>query len=311
VRSLTITTANDAVERDPASYQLFGTNDPITSAAHSTGTNENWTLISSGLLSLPAGRNTVGETYTFLNDTHYNSFRLIFPTVKNAVTANSMQIAEVQLGAVDIGTAPAPIPDVTTPGDFIIPIDLDAGPGNLSSSPGAEQAPLAIDNKIGTKYLNFGDPNSGSNSELNTGFIVTPSNNPAGYAVTSLTITTANDAQERDPASFELYGTNDPITSTAHGPGNSEMWTLIASGALNLPAARNTVGPTVNFVNTTHYSSFRLVFPTVKNVGAANSMQIAEVQLGATAIPAVPEPASAMLGALALGAMALRRRRAA
>lgn len=299
LRGLTITTANDAVERDPTSFEVYGTNDAIMSIPHSDGSAENWTLIAGGDLLLPDARQTVGPTAAFFNNTHYQSFRVVFPTVKNEAGANSMQIAEIRLDAVDIGTPfiPPPIDDVTMPGDFIIAVDLD---GN-SSSPGGEPSPLAIDNNTGTKYLNFGEEFSG--------LIVTPSNNPDNYAVTSLTITTANDAEDRDPTSFILFGTNDAISSADHSTGDGEFWELIAQGVLDLPAARNTVGPTVMFDNETHYDSFRLIFPTVKNAGTANSMQIAEIQLGATAFIAdVPEPGTAVLGLIGLVGLAARRR---
>jgi hypothetical protein len=138
---------------------------------------------------------------------------------------------------------------------------------------------------------------------------VTPSNNPANFAVTSLTITTANDVAARDPASFELFGTDDPITSAAHSTGEIEAWILIASGALSLPNDRLTVGPTVSFANSTHWTSFKLLFPTVKDAQAANSMQIAEVQLDATEISSVPEPATALLSLMGLAALALNCRR--
>ena len=118
---------------------------------HSTGTAENWTLIAAGALSLPSARNTVGPTVEFPNDTYYQSFRLIFPTVKNPVSANSMQLAELQLDANDIGSpqpAALPIPDVTNNGDSIIAIDLDGD----SSSPPAEGPANTIDNTLG-RYL--------------------------------------------------------------------------------------------------------------------------------------------------------------
>ena len=295
VRSLTITTANDHDERDPSSFALYGTNDSITSTNDSTGTAENWTFIAAGALSLPAARNTVGATVEFPNNTHYESFRLIFPTVNNPGSADSMQLADLQLDANAIGSvqpAALSIPDVTNNGDSIIAIDLDGG----SASPGAEGPANAIDNTL-AKYLNQGGSNSG--------LIVTPSLNPDWYLVTSLTITTANDAEGRDPASFELYGTNDPITSTDHSTGTEENWSLIAAGALSLPSARNTVGPTVSFYNPNHYDSFRLIFPTLKDSGNP-LMQIAEVQLGATP---VPEPSTFLLSALGLLSLALVGRR--
>src|SRR3990172_1441349 len=92
---------------------------------------------------------------------------------------------------------------ILAPSDFIIAIDAD---GN-SSSPDAEQVPEAIDGITaggGAKYLNFGAENSG--------FIVTPS--LGSSVVTSFVIWTANDGEERDPATWALYGTNEPIVST-------------------------------------------------------------------------------------------------
>jgi len=145
----------------------------------------------------------------------------------------------------------------------IIPVDEDG----FSNSPDNERAPNAIDGNVATKYLNFGEEGSG--------FILSPSVSPS--VVTRFQITTANDAPERDPATWELYGTNDAITSGEHSDGTGENWTLIASGAVALPTTRNTLGPMVNFTNSTAYASYKMLFPTVKNAGAANSMQIAEI----------------------------------
>ena len=186
-----------------------------------------------------------------------------------------------------------PIADVTNPGDFIIAIDLDGGSGY----PGTETPQNAIDNTL-AKYLNFGGPNSG--------FIVTPSNNPSNYAVDSFTITTANDVPGRDPSSYALYGTNATILSTDNSTGGAEPWTLITSGVLSLPAARDTIGPTVNFSNLVHYDSFRMVFPTLSG---DSLMQFAEIQFGASELPIpAPEPGTLML-AFAGAALVVRRKR--
>jgi hypothetical protein len=119
-------------------------------------------------------------------------------------------------------------------------------------------------------------------------------------------LTTANDAVDRDPASYELYGTNDAIQSVDNSDGNGgEVWTLISSGPLSLPAARNDATTIVPINASTAYSSYRIVFPTVKNATGANSMQIADVQLYA-----VPEPASLAMACVALAAACgIRRRR--
>lgn len=247
VRSFQIMTANDAVPRDPASYQLFGTNDPIMSLNNSYGTAENWTLISEGALPLPTDRNTLGPVISVANEASFTSYKMLFPTRVNDPATGLMQIAEASFYSTSDGTGP----DILNPGDVVLAVDATIRTG------------------LETKYLSFGEENSG--------VIVTPG--VGAKVVTSLQITTANDAPERDPASFEIYGTNDPITSTEDSTGTAENWTLIASGALNLPDARMTAGEIVTFANNTAYTSYKIVFPTVKDAEVANSLQFAGLQL--------------------------------
>src|SRR5688572_10461686 len=147
--------------------------------------------------------------------------------------------------------------------DPIIGIDSDP-PAPASSSPasGNENVDRAIDNNPATKYLNFG--------ETGTGLIVT-----AGPSIVqSMTFTTANDDERRDPASYQLFGTNAPVVSGNHSAGLDEPWTLISSGGLSLPVTRLTLSSPVDVTNSTSYSAYKLVFPTIKNT-ATNSMQIA------------------------------------
>ena len=259
VGSFQITTANDVEERDPASWILYGTNDPITSADNSTGSSENWTQIDTGAVALPSARNTAGANVTVSNSTQYTSYRMVFPTLKNAAVTDSMQIAEVQFFGELAGSTP-----LLSPGSTIIAVDANPGDSNY---PGAESPQNAIDGTL-DKYLNFG--------EVNSGFIVTPSGTTT--VVESFQITTANDAEERDPSQWALYGTNDAITSTDNSTGSQENWTLIDSGSLSLPSARNTVGSLVSVNNSTSYTSYRMFFTAVKNAAFANSMQIAEIE---------------------------------
>jgi hypothetical protein len=65
-----------------------------------------WTLIASGSLGLPDTRFAVSDV-NFANLTAYSAYLLIFPTVKNAASANSMQISEVEfLGASAVPAVP-------------------------------------------------------------------------------------------------------------------------------------------------------------------------------------------------------------
>jgi hypothetical protein len=169
---------------------------------------------------------------------------------------------------------------------------------NVNNWPGGESPDHAIDG-VGQKYLNFG--------REDTGFIVTPASGSS--VVTKLKFWTANDAVPRDPASFELWGTNAAISGS--GPFALAGFEQIASGPLALPASRNPGGANellstnsqiVSFDNSDAYTSYLVLFPTVKDGAAANSMQIAEVQAN------IPEPSTLAL-VLVLAGLAIVRRR--
>lgn len=170
----------------------------------------------------------------------------------------------------------------------------------VNNFPSGESPDHVVDG-VGAKYLNF--------AKTNTGFIVTPLLGPS--VATSIKLWTANDSESRDPATYEVYGTNSSVSGG--GPFSLGTFSLISSGGLSLPASRNAGGlallddansQTVSFSNSTSYSTYLVLFPTVKDAAAANSMQIAEVQLFTTD---VPEPAA--LSLIALGGLALARRR--
>jgi hypothetical protein len=188
--------------------------------------------------------------------------------------------------------------DVTSPTDALVQVDgIDDDDGSAGPPPAAEGVENAINN-VTQKYLNFLD--------LGSGFIVTPET--GATVVEGIRLYTANDAIERDPASFVLEGSN----SGPEGP-----FTVIAEGDLSLPEQRNEGGDipidpslwnqTVLFDNDQAYTSYRVTFPTLRDAAAANSMQIADVEL-----LGVPEPsgiALAVLGLLGLCCRGWRRRR--
>src|SRR5205809_3286214 len=142
----------------------------------------------------------------------------------------------------------AQLSDITQPGDPIV--------ATSNNTPGSEGVANAIDNQP-TKYLNF--------DKLNTGFTVSPR---VGLSVVQcLTLTSANDAPERDPASYVLSGSYD-----------GSNFTQIASGSIPVFTNRF-VKITILFDNKIPYLQYRLIFPDVANASAANSMQISEVEL--------------------------------
>jgi hypothetical protein len=151
VTGLRFTTANDSPARDPMTFTLEG-----TLGDANTGP---WTLIASGNTGLSTDRFATAPDVTFANSIAYKAYRILFPTVRDAVGANSMQIAEVAF--LDAGGN-----DVTAPGDLVIPTS-----GN---HPAGEPAPAAIDDNNNTKYLNF--------DKLNTGFVVAPTSGTAPAA---------------------------------------------------------------------------------------------------------------------------------
>ncbi|MBP7051800.1 MAG: hypothetical protein KBE65_12370 [Phycisphaerae bacterium] len=264
VQSFVITTANDSETRDPATWELYGTNDAITSADNSTGTAENWTLIASGTIALPAERLTVGPVVSFESFEVYTSFKMLFPTTKGA---SSMQIADVAF---------YPLPDavggnVLAVGNAILAVEQ----GWQSRYPANEAPAKCIDGDVNTKYLNFGEDDSG--------FIVTPLVGPS--MLDSFQITTANDHPQRDPVVWMIYGTNDVIVTPDNGDGLSENWTLICGGTLALPAERFTAGLVYVVANQAEpFASYKVIFETVKDA-TDNSMQIAEIQLFGTLVP--------------------------
>ncbi len=97
VSSYTITSANDAPERDPANWALLGSNDG----------GATWTTLDTRTGESFASR-LLKKTYAIANTTGYNIHRLRIDRVANPATANSVQIAEIELLGVPGATNTAP-----------------------------------------------------------------------------------------------------------------------------------------------------------------------------------------------------------
>jgi hypothetical protein len=181
-------------------------------------------------------------------------------TVKEGGGGDYVQVAMRKVGDTTAASALSPILDqmywfgpdanVLARNNTIVPTSYN------SPTSGNEGSTNAIDGNALTKYLNF--------DKLNTGFTVTPA---GATTVRGIALTSANDAPERDPASFEVWGSV-----------NGTSFTKIGSGTV--PAFPDRfIRREFYFDNATAYTSYKVVFPTVANATTANSMQIADVEL--------------------------------
>ena len=154
----------------------------------------------------------------------------------------------------------APLPDlvdISAAGDGVVPTS--------DNHPAGEHAGLAVDDNDQTKYLNFDGANNNA-----SGLTITT----AGGVVSGLGLTSANDAPDRDPATFVLSGSND---------GGATL-TEIASGDVPAFGARFE-RQEVRFANDAAYTTYELIFPTTAGSSTC-CMQIAEIELLGT--PTVP-----------------------
>ena len=176
---------------------------------------------------------------------------------------------------------------ISTPGNPVIGVQLQGGTsisvataGNTAGAnnyPAAESPTLAIDGVNTTKYLNFGG--------ANTGIIINPNDNSS--VVSGLEIVTGNDAPERDPATFSIYGTN--VSQSTNFSDYTEI--IRNQPILQNDPGRRSSSALVTFPKASRaYDSYLIVFPTLRNTTAL--MQIADLRLfadlGPGQVPAIP-----------------------
>ncbi|WP_221409790.1 carbohydrate-binding protein [Pseudochryseolinea flava] len=127
-----------------------------------------------------------------------------------------------------------------------------------TGSPAGEDYMKLIDNNVNTKYLTF---NASGWIQYQT---------TSSYAVTSYSITSANDAAERDPLNWTLQGSN-----------NGSTWTTIDTRS-NEDFPNRFQKRMFTFTNTTSYNYYRLNL--TNNSGTI--LQLAEVELFGTSASA-------------------------
>jgi hypothetical protein len=287
VRGVALQSANDAPNRDPKAFTLEGSND-ATIAGFNSG---NWELITAVSNITPwteiYGTGTPDpsrfkwQTFYFNSPKPYKHYRWIVTETQTTPNGCCMQIAEVEL----LGSLPPP--DVTQPGDRIIP--------SSANSPGSEVVANAIDNAP-TKYLNFDSGRDGTNAGFSpSGFLVTPG--IGRTLVTGISLQSANDAPNRDPKAFTLEGSND-TNITSFASGNWELITAV-SNITPWPTIFGTGTPdpsrfktqTFMFPNVKPYRHYRWIVTETQTTPNGCCMQIAEVEfLGSSAPQDVTQP---------------------
>jgi hypothetical protein len=149
VTGLTFTTANDSPERDPVAFELSGSNVGIDGPYEVIATGD----IVDFAQATDWPRFTKNTTpISFDNDVAYTSYQLIFTAVRNPATANSMQIAEIELLGVAVNAfGPSPANGAKGVG---IDTDISWSPGADAVSSdvyfGTENPPAFLANVEGT-----------------------------------------------------------------------------------------------------------------------------------------------------------------
>jgi hypothetical protein len=130
---------------------------------------------------------------------------------------------------------------------------------NSASGEGAAQA---FDNNTATKWLDF------KMKDIGYSWIQYQYASGKTSVVTEYTITSANDSPERDPKSWNILGSNNGGAS----------WDTLDTRTGELFTTRFEKR-TFWFTNSTGYNIYRLDITAVRDIGAANSVQLAEIEL--------------------------------
>ena len=252
VNKYTVSSANDYPTRDPKNWTLKGSND---------GTN--WTTVDTRTNVTFASRFQT-QTFTFTNTTAYQMYRLDISANSGDV---SLQLSEIEMFGAS-GSTPTPGATATptptpTPGATATPtptpgtgVDRCTG-GTISASgdnPPNEDKTKAFDDSSATKWLTF----------ASAGWLQYDFAGTTAYAINKYTITSANDAPDRDPKNWTLKGSNDGTN-----------WTVVDTRT-NITFASRFQKQTFSFTNTTSYQIYRL---DISSSNGSPDLQLAEIEM--------------------------------
>jgi predicted nucleic acid-binding protein len=236
VNKLAMTSANDGENRDPENFNLEGSKDGTTWVALSSWIGESF------------DERFERKLFTFSNDLAYNYYRLNI--TKNKGDDTLMQVAEIEL----IGPEYSSIDHARTDGTVITARNR-IGDGEAES--------MAFDGNLETKWLDHNDWAGAPTTEDPSWVQV---DLPNAKIVGSLAITSANDADGRDPENFNIQGSNDGgVTWTTIGDWVGESWDNRLERKL------------FDMGNGFAFESYRINI--TKNKGDDTLMQIAEIEL--------------------------------
>lgn len=225
----TIRGANDSPDRSPKNWTLEARNDET----------EGWTVLDTQT-NQTGWSNFQTRAYSFANTTAYKMYRL--NVTANNGSGNLMGFSELELleGTVDRTD---------------LPVEVTA-----SSEIGIREAGRhVLDGTDRTKWL--------TESGQTTGWLRFQFKDGASYRINGYSITSANDASERDPRDWMLEGSNDGTIWTVVDQRQNEFWTARRQRRL------------FEFNNFTPYAYYRLNITAIKNSAATNLMGFSELEL--------------------------------
>ena len=176
VNKYTLTSGNDAPDRDMKSWTLSGSNDGVNFTLLDTRVDQSWN----------DERNKTRE-FNFDNETAYQYYRL---DVQANNGSSLIQVSEwrlLNLSLISYG-----------PDDLTGNATLSVTTENNSGADGAEGSKKLIDNDVNTKFLADWNPDFSATQEL-----------PEAKVLTKYTLTSGNDAAERDMKNWEISGSDD------------------------------------------------------------------------------------------------------